>query len=103
MARNKKAIETVKATTPNGSNGVQMRLNPFFLTSDCNHKEKSILLQSTNYGNEEPMRSIAEPMQYALTPDQIRDFCADAIASGKLPSDLQIESCVGSYSIRGGF
>lgn len=36
---------------------------------------------------------------YALTPDIIRDFCKDAIASGELPTDSQIESLVWRYEL----
>ena len=37
--------------------------------------------------------------EYALTCNIIRDFCEDAIASGKLPTDREIHSAVYSYVI----
>lgn len=33
---------------------------------------------------------------YGLVCDQIRDFCADAIISGRLPNDKEIEQVVGN-------
>lgn len=37
--------------------------------------------------------------EYALTGDQIRDFCQDAIDSGRVPEDWEIASAVGRYRI----
>lgn len=36
---------------------------------------------------------------YAITADIIRDFCRDAIASGELPTDEQIESLIWRYMV----
>lgn len=36
---------------------------------------------------------------YAITADIIRDFCRDAIASGELPTDEQIESLIWRYIV----
>lgn len=36
---------------------------------------------------------------YALVPDQIRDFCKDAIESGELPTDEQVNRCVWAYEL----
>lgn len=37
--------------------------------------------------------------EYALTCNVIRDFCEDAIASGRLPSDCEIHAAVYPYVI----
>jgi excisionase family DNA binding protein len=37
--------------------------------------------------------------EYALTCNIIRDFCKDAIASGRLPTDREIHSAAHSYVI----
>ena len=36
---------------------------------------------------------------YALTCNVIRDFCADAISCGRLPTDIEIDSLAGKYAI----
>ena len=36
---------------------------------------------------------------YALTCNIIRDFCEDAIASGRLPSDREIHAAVYPYEL----
>lgn len=35
--------------------------------------------------------------EYALTCNQIRDFCRDAIDSGRVPEDWEIDNAVGRY------
>jgi excisionase family DNA binding protein len=37
--------------------------------------------------------------RYALTCNMIRDFCKDAIAIGKVPTDGEIDRCVWRYAI----
>lgn len=37
---------------------------------------------------------------YAITCDQIRDFCGDALRSGRLPSDKEVDSLLWEYTIR---
>ena len=41
-------------------------------------------------------------MQYAVTCNIIRDFCSDAISSGRLPTDAEIYGCIGSYAMNEG-
>ena len=41
-----------------------------------------------------------EVAEYVLTPDIIRDFCKDAIRSGVVPTDAQIDALVGEYECR---
>ena len=58
-------------------------------------------------GNYERLMELAEQLgadtdnkaTYMLTCNQIRDFCRDAIGSGRLPSDAEIDRCVGEYRI----
>ena len=40
-----------------------------------------------------------KPREYALTPDQIRDFCKEASESGHAPTDDQVDNCVSGYAI----
>lgn len=58
-------------------------------------------------GNYERLMELAEQLgadtcnkaTYMLTCNQIRDFCRDAIVSGRLPSDAEIDRCVGEHLV----
>lgn len=39
--------------------------------------------------------------EYVLVPCQIRDFCEDAMMSGRFPTDEDIDRAVGAYRVKG--